>query len=76
MEWIMMLGFCAYDMQLYLNSHPDDKDAIEYFQHCNELYQNAKHLYQEKFASLVAGGNNSSNEWDWACTPMPWERGM
>ena len=27
-EWIMMLGFCAVDMMLYLDTHPDDEEAL------------------------------------------------
>ena len=30
-EWIMMLGFCAVDMMLYLDTHPDDEEALNYF---------------------------------------------
>ena len=28
-EWIMMLGFCAVDMMLYLDTHPDDEEALK-----------------------------------------------
>ena len=27
-EWIMMLGFCAVDMMLYLDTHPDDEAGV------------------------------------------------
>ena len=30
-DWIAMLGFCAVDMMLYLDTHPDDEDALNYF---------------------------------------------
>ena len=30
MDWLMMLGFCAFDMTLYLDTHPCDKEAIAY----------------------------------------------
>ena len=31
MEWIMCLGFCADDMKLYLDTHRDDMEALEYY---------------------------------------------
>ena len=29
-RWVMALGFCAYDMLLYLDTHPDDAQALSY----------------------------------------------
>ena len=26
-RWVMALGFCAYDMLLYLDTHPDDRTS-------------------------------------------------
>ena len=49
-EWIMMLGFCAVDMMLYLDTHPDDEEALNYFNQCNTLYNAAKQSYKEQFA--------------------------
>ena len=53
-EWIMMLGFCAVDMMLYLDTHPDDEEALNYFNQCNTLYNAAKQSYQEQFGLLNA----------------------
>ena len=41
-RWVMALGFCAYDMLLYLDTHPDDAQALSYYNQCNELYNSAK----------------------------------
>ena len=30
-RWVMALGFCAYDMLLYLDTHPDDAQALSYY---------------------------------------------
>ena len=27
-RWVMALGFCAYDMLLYLDTHPDDAGTL------------------------------------------------
>ena len=40
-RWVMALGFCAYDMLLYLDTHPDDAQALSYYNLCNELYNSA-----------------------------------
>ena len=48
-RWVMALGFCAYDMLLYLDTHPDDAQALSYYNQCNELYNSAKKTYEERF---------------------------
>ena len=53
-RWVMALGFCAYDMLLYLDTHPDDAQALSYYNQCNELYNSAKKTYEERFEPLSA----------------------
>ena len=45
-RWVMALGFCAYDMLLYLDTHPDDAQALSYYNQCNELYNSAKKTFR------------------------------
>lgn len=75
-EWVMMLGFCAVDMMLYLDTHPDDEEALNYFNQCNTLYNAAKQSYQEQFDLLNAFSEQERFSWDWNTAPMPWEGGM
>ena len=75
-EWIMMLGFCAVDMMLYLDKHPDDEEALNYFNQCTALYNAAKQSYQEQFGQLNAFSEQERSSWDWNTAPMPWEGGM
>ena len=71
-EWIMMLGFCAVDMMLYLDTHPDDEEALNYFNQCTALYNAAKQSYQEQFGQLNAFSEQERSSWDWNTAPMPW----
>lgn len=75
-EWIMMLGFCAVDMMLYLDTHPDDEETLNYFNQCTALYNAAKQSYQEQFGQLNAFSEQERSSWDWNTAPMPWEGGM
>ena len=72
-RWVMALGFCAYDMLLYLDTHPDDAQALSYYNQCNELYNSAKKTYEERFEPLSAFGRQPLEDWDWNDGPMPWE---
>ncbi|MBR4027880.1 MAG: spore coat protein CotJB [Lachnospiraceae bacterium] len=72
MEWIAMLGLCAVDMQLYLDTHPTDKDALEYYDQCVQMLNTAKQKYEANFGPLTADAS-CRDRWTWVETPMPWE---
>lgn len=73
LEWVSMLGFCALDMMLYLDTHPCDKDAIAYYRQCVNMYTQAKDQFEENFGPLQAKNSTAENCWAWADMPLPWE---
>lgn len=73
MEWIMCLGFCADDMKLYLDTHTDDMEALEYYNQCMELLKNARKKYENAFGPLILQCADRLSSWNWNTTPMPWE---
>ena len=75
-RWVMALGFCAYDMLLYLDTHPSDPAALQYFQEYTQLRRQALQDYAAMYGPLtvdLAGG--SRGKWDWIQQPWPWEGG-
>ena len=75
-DWIGMLNFCAYDMQLYLDTHPDDEEGIAYFNQCVEMIKIAKEKYAKVCGSTLAyHGAPYENYFTWADRPLPWEGG-
>lgn len=75
LEWIQMLTLCAYDMQLYLDTHPDDKDALDYFNQCTQLLNNATQTYEASYGPFSVNSAAPFESWTWVETPMPWEGG-
>ncbi len=69
-------GFAVTEANLYLDTHPDDEEALNYFNQCNTLYNAAKQSYQEQFGLLNAFSEQERFSWDWNTAPMPWEGGM
>lgn len=66
--------FAAYDMLLYLDTHPDDKKAFALFR---ELVAKSKQLideFSEKFGPLSAFASANSSSFDWIESPWPWEK--
>lgn len=74
-NWLSMLKFCSIDMMLYLDTHPDDREALEYFNQCTELYQSARKTYEKRYGQLSAFTGGPLDCWDWNAAPMPWEGG-
>lgn len=76
-EWIMMLNFCAIDMQLYLDTHPEDEKGIAYYNQCAKLLDQAKTTYKEQFGCFEAlAGAPYEGRFTWATAKLPWEGGI
>ena len=73
LEWVMMLGFCVVDMQLYLDTHPCDEEALAYYRECVEMYKQAKEKFECNFGPLQATSSLDDNHFHWADMPLPWE---
>jgi spore coat protein JB len=75
-DWIGMLSFCAYDMLLYLDTHPEDEDGIAYFNQCVEMLKQAKRKYRDVCGSTTAfDGAPYGDYFSWSDRPLPWEGG-
>ena len=67
--------FALDDVILFLDTHPDDAEALEHFKYYSELCKKAKKLYSEKFAPLTIDTATPDCYWNWVKEPWPWEGG-
>lgn len=65
--------FILTELNLYLDSHPNDKKALKMHCEASEKAGNLRKQYTQSFGPLTAAGNNNSEKWDWICGPWPWE---
>lgn len=72
---IGVIDFVIVEMTEYLDTHPTDKEAIEYVRHYIRMKNQALQEYAAKFGPLnvMTADLSSNNEWKWALEPMPWE---
>ena len=68
------LGFIMTETLLYLDTHPDDAEALAYFNEMRPRYQEAVAMYEKHCGPLNFTGVESDKYWTWVATPMPWER--
>ena len=71
-DTIGAVSFFLDDMRLYLDTHPDDAEALELFSE----YQNKRHAliaeYTAKFGPIDSYYPGVENGWTWINDPMPW----
>jgi spore coat protein JB len=70
---VQIFTFAAFDASLYLDSHPDDQSALNYFNKYKQLGEKAVCEYETKYGPLTHNGLTGEKSWDWVKTSWPWE---
>lgn len=74
LEWIGLTKFACVDANLYLDTHPDDAEAIRYFKEHNRLYLEAMNEYARVYGPLtISHAQHCGTWWDWVDQPWPWQ---
>lgn len=70
------VSFGAYEALLYLDTHPQDEEAMRYFCEHNEKRNMALREYTRLYGplNLMMPGSNKDC-WEWMSQPWPWEGG-
>lgn len=66
--------FAVTDMQLYLDTHPDDKKAFELFKNLVMKAQELIAEYQDQYGPLSVHATAMCNGFKWIEGPWPWEK--
>lgn len=67
------MDFYAVDMALYLNTHPDDREALARY---NAIINEANSLrrdYESQYGPMYSFRSASANPWQWMNDPWPWQ---
>lgn len=70
---IGIVDFVLVEFTLYLDTHPYDRSAMEYFNHYNRIKKQMVKEFSQKYFPLTADLEDCSKEWRWGMAPMPWE---
>lgn len=74
LEWINMYSFAKDDAVLYLDTHPMDVNALEYFNKYSRLRNEALEEYARLYGPLTVDTADINNQkWEWIDEPWPWE---
>jgi len=71
---IQETDFYAYDLQLYLNTHPRCERALKLYVKTVEESKKLKTEYENKYGPLTAMSNSAVSPWQWSKNPWTWEK--
>lgn len=72
---IQELSFVAVELNLYLDTHPDDQRALEMYNKVHRDLLQAVRNYEETYGPLLNYGYSPAHRdyWRWVESPWPWE---
>lgn len=74
MEQLQAVDFVLVDLTLYLDTHPDDFDAINQFNQFAKERKRLKKVIESNYGPLMQFGNSYSGyPWNWDDSPWPWQ---
>lgn len=72
---VQEMEFVAIELNLYLDTHPCDQDALHDFNCAVEMLRKYKEKYECEYGPLLnfGFGGMSGEPWQWVQGPWPWE---
>ncbi|MBO5488721.1 MAG: spore coat protein CotJB [Eubacterium sp.] len=75
MNHVRETHFAMLDAALYLDTHPNDTKAMDYFNKYQHLYREAQKEYENQIGPLNFSGIDTNDGWTWTEEAWPWEGG-
>ena len=66
------VSFSMDELRLFLDTHPECKEALDYFKSLSEKRENILSKYSQ-IAQMEGYAASSACDWNWISSPWPWE---
>lgn len=73
LEQIRALGFVKAELELYLDTHPNCRTALDYYHRTLAELRRLTDEYENTTAPLRAEGVKDTEIWTWIDGPWPWQ---
>ena len=70
---LQVLAFAIQELALYLDTHRDDREALELYQQYQQMYHDCNDRYTEKCGPMNHRSPTTGKEYQWLNDPWPWE---
>ena len=72
-EQIRALGFVKKELELYLDTHPRCRTALDYYYQTLAELNRLTEEYENTVGPLTAAGVTDAENWTWVGGPWPWQ---
>lgn len=69
---VMALQFVCHELQLFLDTHPNDSEAFATLKNMLKLSREAERRYVEKYGPLCVKDLENCQNFNWLSDPWPW----
>ena len=73
MTELQALGFAVQELALYLDTHRDDREALELYRSYQQMYDRCREEYRKKHGPMNHMHASDAEGYDWLEDPWPWE---
>lgn len=74
LEQLQALDFALVELNLYLDTHQDDANALQQYNRLVQERWNVAHEYERRYGPLMHFGHSFSRyPWQWVDAPWPWQ---
>ena len=73
MSELQALNFAVQELALYLDTHRNDREALELYRSYQKMYEKCKEEFMRKRGPMNHQNVSQAEEYDWLDDPWPWE---
>ncbi len=70
---LQALGFALHELALYLDTHRNDKEALQLYRQYQQIYHDSMMEYSRHCGPMAHGIPDNNERYAWLDDPWPWE---
>ena len=70
---IYEVQFVCVELNLYIDTHPADADALADYHRYSEILASLSSEYEQQYGPLHGFGHSTTETGSWVCSAWPWE---
>ena len=70
---LQALGFAIQELALYLDTHREDREALEVYRNYQKMYNHVRDTYVKQQGPLNHSQITDKQQYEWLNDPWPWE---
>ena len=70
---LMAMDFVIKEMNLYLDTHPEDEEAFRFLKEVLALYESGRREFVRRYGPIDAADLQAAERFSWIDAPWPWQ---